>query len=68
MPFEYKKSAALASVYPMTILLLIVSIAVGTFTIVIPVRADAGRRTLEDGLHLMSVSQTILAGELEEEM
>jgi hypothetical protein len=62
------KSAALASVCQTIRLLLIISTALGTFSVVLPVRADAGGRTLEDGLRLMSVSQTILAGEFEEEM
>lgn len=48
--------------------LLGVSIVLNSFFMVFPARAGEPERTLQDGLHLMAVSQTILAGETEEEI
>ncbi|MGB2894622.1 MAG: hypothetical protein WBB65_00485 [Anaerolineales bacterium] len=48
--------------------LLGVSIVLNSLFVVYPARAGEPERTLQDGLHLMAVSQTILAGETEEEI
>ena len=49
-------------------IVLIISIALGSTLVVSPVRAEGGERSLQDGLHLMAVSQAILAGEIDEEV
>ncbi len=48
--------------------ILVVSIVLSSFLVTSPAKAERGKRTLQDGLHLMAVSQIILAGELEEEL
>ncbi|MCK5635457.1 MAG: hypothetical protein KAI06_10230 [Anaerolineales bacterium] len=47
---------------------LLVSIVINSFFVVFPAKAGEPERMLQDGLHLMAVSQTILAGETEEEI
>ncbi len=44
------------------------AIVLNSFFVVFPASAGEPKRTLQDGLHLMAVSQTILAGETEEEI
>lgn len=46
----------------------VVSIVLYSFGVVFPAGAGEPERTLQDGLHLMAVSQTILAGEIESEL
>jgi hypothetical protein len=47
---------------------LVAAIVLSSFIFASPVKAEESERTLQDGLHLMAISQTILAGEVDEEL